>query len=171
PIERGDIVVFTDPGGWLAPKAEPSKEPAQAALDWVLQGIGLAADDANDHLIKRVIGLPGDHVVCCNPLGQITINDVPVDERSYIKPHGEGTAASSVTFDVIVPPNALWVLGDNRSNSQDSRYHLTLPGKGFVPIDNVVGRAILTTWPTDRWSWLDNHSTVFLGVPASVNDQ
>ncbi|MFB2586704.1 signal peptidase I [Herbiconiux liukaitaii] len=165
PIERGDVVVFKDPGGWLDPTAEAPKSPVQAGLDWVLQGVGLAADDANDHLIKRVIGLPGDHVVCCDPLGQITINDVPIDELSYIDTSNGSTAASAIPFDVIVPADSLWVMGDNRNNSEDSRYHPTLPGKGFVPTSDVVGRAILTTWPISRWTWIDNHAPTFDAVP------
>ncbi|MGD8194171.1 signal peptidase I [Herbiconiux sp. P18] len=168
PIERGDVVVFRDPGGWLQPTPEVTENPAQAAVDWVVQGVGLAPDDADNHLVKRVIGLPGDHVVCCNPLGQLTINDVAVDELSYIDTQNGSTAASAVPFDVIVPADSLWVMGDNRNNSEDSRYHQMLPGKGSVPIDDVVGRAVLITWPIGRWSWIDNHGSAFGGVPAAA---
>lgn len=163
--ERGDIIVFQDPGGWLPPSAEPARPPVVEAVDWVLALVGLSAPDSDDHLVKRVIGLPGDHVVCCNALGQITINGVPIDETDYIKvPSGE-SAASGDPFDVVVPENSLWVLGDNRYRSKDSRYNQDQPGDGFVPVDNVVGRAFLVTWPLDRFGTLDFHHDDFSGVP------
>ena len=164
--DHGDIVVFRDPGGWLPPSTEPARPPVVEAFEWVLSLVGLAAPDSDDHLVKRIIGLPGDHVVCCNAIGQITVNDVPIDETDYVKfPPGE-TAASADAFDVTVPDGKLWVLGDNRYRSKDSRYNTDQPGKGFVPIDNVVGRAFLVTWPFDRFGLLDFHHDVFAGVPA-----
>ncbi|QJU52859.1 signal peptidase I [Herbiconiux sp. KACC 21604] len=166
PISRGDVVVFKDPGGWLNPTAEPEKNPIAAAVDWVLEGVGLAADDANDHLIKRVIGLPGDTVACCNALGQMTVNDVPLDESAYLKLPDGVSAVSQEPFEVTVPADSLWVMGDNRYNSADSRFNQDQPGKGFVPIGNVVGRAILVTWPMDHWTWLDNYGAVFDGIPT-----
>src|SRR6478609_11217028 len=121
--ERGDIVVFRDPGGWLPPVVEEPRPPIIEGIDWVLSLVGLSAPDSDDHLVKRIIGLPGDHVVCCNALGQITINDVPIDETGYIKlPSGE-SAASGDPFDVVVPEGSFWVLGDNRYRSKDSRYN------------------------------------------------
>jgi signal peptidase I len=169
PLERGDVVVFQDPGGWLPAVAEPEKNPVAAALDWVLEGVGLAADDANDHLIKRIIGLPGDHVVCCNALGQMTVNGVPLDETAYLKLPDGVSAVSQEPFDVVVPEGSLWVMGDNRYNSADSRFNQDQPGKGFVPVENVVGRAILVTWPVDHWTWLDNYGTVFSSVPDAAD--
>jgi signal peptidase I len=145
--------------------AEPDKPPVVAAIDWVLETVGLTASDANDHLIKRVIGLPGDHVSCCNALGQMSVNGVPLDEP-YIKLKPGETVASEVPFDVTVPEGSLWVMGDNRDNSADSRYHQDQPGGGFVPIKNVVGRALWITWPTDRWTFLDNYSHVFAGIES-----
>lgn len=164
--ERGDVVVFKDPGGWLPPMPqEPARQPLVEAVDWVLTFVGLSATDSQDHLVKRVIGLPGDHVVCCNALGQVTINDAPIDELSYLNlPQGD-TAASNADFDVTVPENSIWVMGDNRDRSQDSRAHQELPGGGFVPLDNVVGRAFLTTWPLDRFGAIDTHDEVYRDVP------
>lgn len=163
--ERGDIVVFRDPGGWLPPSNQPERAPIIEALDWFLSLVGLSAPDSDDHLVKRIIGIPGDHVVCCNALGQITVNGIPIDETGYIKvPTGEA-AASGDPFDVIVPEGSLWVLGDNRYRSKDSRYNTDQPGKGFVPLDNVVGRAFVITWPLDRFGLLDFHHDVFAGVP------
>jgi signal peptidase I len=169
PLERGDVVVFQDPGGWLPAVAEAQKNPVVAALDWVLEGVGLAADDANDHLIKRVIGLPGDHVACCNAFGQMTVNGVPLDESAYLKLPDGVSAVSQEGFDVVVPEGSLWVMGDNRYNSADSRFNQDQPGRGFVPIDNVVGRAILVTWPVDHWTWLDNYGSVFSSVPDAAD--
>jgi signal peptidase I len=168
PISRGDVVVFKDPGGWLPPVAEPVTNPVSAALDWVLEGVGLAADDANDHLIKRVIGLPGDTVACCNALGQMTVNGVPLDEAAYLKLPDGVSAVSQEPFEITVPADSLWVMGDNRYNSADSRFNQDQPGKGFVPVGNVVGRAVLVTWPIDHWTWLDNYGGVFAAVPDAV---
>jgi signal peptidase I len=157
-IERGDVVVFKDPGGWLPPSAAKEQTPVGAVLEFV----GLAPSSSDDHLIKRVIGLPGDTVECCNALGQILVNGVPIDEADYIAP---GTArASLIDFSVTVPKDSLWVLGDNRNNSKDSRYNTETPSAGFVPMKNVVGRAFVTVWPLDRWSWLDNYPMVFSGT-------
>jgi signal peptidase I len=136
-----------------------------AAADWVLSLVGLSAPDSDDHLIKRVIGVPGDHVVCCNALGQVTVNGVPVDESAFVKLQPGETAPEVVAFDVTVPPDSLWVLGDNRDRSRDSRYNQNQPGKGFVPMDNVVGRAFVVTWPFGRFGLIDFHHGVFAGIP------
>ncbi|MHC2998923.1 signal peptidase I [Microbacterium sp. HJ5] len=163
--DHGDIVVFQDPGGWLPPDTDPARPPVVEAVEWVLALVGLSAPDSDDHLVKRIIGLPGDHVVCCNTLGQITVNGVPIDETDFIVvPTGE-SAASSVPFDVVVPADSLWVLGDNRYQSKDSRYNQDQPGDGFVPLENVVGRAFLVTWPLNRFGMLDFHHDDFAGVP------
>lgn len=164
---RGDVVVFQDPGGWLPPHPQPATSPIADAIDGVLSLVGLSVSDSEDHLIKRVIGVPGDHVVCCNALGQIEINGVPIDESAYVKGSPGQSASSAIPFDVVVPDDRLWVLGDNRSNSQDSRFHQDQPGGGFVPIENVVGRAFVITWPFSRWSILDPHSEVFAAVPRA----
>lgn len=164
--ERGDVVVFKDPGGWLDPQPQkPAAAPLVQAVDWVLNVVGISATDSQDHLVKRLIGLPGDHVVCCNALGQITINGAPIDELSYLNlPEGD-TAASNDPFDVVVPEGSLWLLGDNRDRSRDARAHQDLPSGGFVPLDNVVGKAFLTTWPLNRLGTIDGHHQTFNGVP------
>lgn len=166
PYQKGDVVVFRDPGGWLPPSTTPPRPFIVEAGDWLLSLVGLSAPDSDDHLIKRVIGVAGDHVVCCNALGQITVNGTPIDETSYVKLQPGKTAPSPVPFDVVVPANSLWVLGDNRDRSQDSRYHMDEPGQGFVPLDNVVGRAFVITWPFDRFGLIDFHHEVFASVPA-----
>jgi signal peptidase I len=164
--QHGDVVVFRDPGGWLPPSTAPARPFVVEAGDWLLSLVGLSAPDSDDHLIKRVIGVAGDHVVCCNALGQITVNGTPLDESAYVKLSPGETVPRPVPFDVVVPKNSLWVLGDNRDRSQDSRYHLDQPGKGFVPVDNVVGRAFVITWPFDRFGLIDFHHEVFASVPS-----
>lgn len=168
--ERGDIVVFRDPGGWLPVSTDAPRSPIVEAVDWSLSLVGLSAPDSDDHLVKRIIGTPGDHVVCCNTLGQISVNDVPIDETDYLKLPTADSPASADDFDVVVPDDRLWVLGDNRYSSKDSRYNQDQPGKGFVPVGNVVGRAFLITWPFDRFGMLDFHHAVFSGVPEPVQE-
>lgn len=162
-LSRGDVVVFRDPGGWLSGSPAPEQTGLLAAIDWVLTQIGLSAADSNDHLIKRVIGVPGDTVICCNQFGQLTVNGVPIQEPYLRLPKGV-TAASGIEFNVTVPEGSLWVMGDNRYDSADSRLNRDKPGKGFVPIDNVVGKAFVVSWPIAHWGTLDNYPTVFAGV-------
>jgi signal peptidase I len=162
---RGDVVVFRDPGGWLPATSEAPRAPIIEAADWLLSLVGLSAPDSDDHLVKRIIGLPGDNVVCCNTLGQITVNGTPIDETGYLKLPTPDSPASADAFDVTVPAGSLWVLGDNRYRSKDSRYNVDQPGKGYVPIDNVVGRAFFVTWPFDHFGPIDFQHEVFAGVP------
>lgn len=165
PLQRGDVVVFQDPGGWLPPQPEAASNPVARGIDWVLTAIGLSASDSNDHLIKRVIGLPGDTVACCNELGQMEVNGVPLDEP-YLKLGDGVTKASGLDFAVTVPADSLWVMGDNRYASADSRLNQDKPGKGFVPIENLVGRAVVITWPSSHWGWLDNFPSTFSGIES-----
>jgi signal peptidase I len=168
PLERGDVVVFRDPGNWLEHEAVPdTRNDVQKAIDSVLGVVGLAAPDSNDHLIKRVIGLPGDHVVCCDAFGHLSVNGIPLDEVYIAAGDGEDSVPS--TFDIIVPDGKIWVLGDNRYHSADSAYHLARgdTGDGFVPVSNVVGRAFVITWPTSRWTDLDNFPGVFSGTDTT----
>lgn len=165
PIERGDVVVFKDPGGWLGPDIAEATDPLTVTVDWFLSAFGITAPDSKQHLVKRVIGVEGDRVICCDDAGMITVNGVPITE-SYIAP---GQAPSNIEFDVTVPRNSLWVLGDNRGNSEDSRFHSDLPSKGFVSNDWVVGRAFVISWPVENWKWLDNFPDVFKNVPNPSN--
>ncbi|KHK97503.1 signal peptidase I [Microbacterium mangrovi] len=163
---RGDVIVFSDPGGWLpAQPAEAEKPWLARTVDTVLTFVGLSTADSDDHLVKRIIGLPGDHVKCCNALGQITVNGTPLDESAYVKLQPGETTPQPVPFDVVVPKDSLWVLGDNRDESRDSRYNQNDPGKGYVPMTDVVGRAFLITWPFNRFGLISSHPTVFAGVP------
>ena len=113
-------------------------------------------DPSTEHLIKRVIGMPGDRVVCCDSSGRITVNDPPLDETTYLYTEGDGVsvAPSSIEFEVMVPAGHIFVMGDHRDRSSDSRCHLkdTAPAGGqnaFVSLDLVVGRAIAVAWPFD----------------------
>jgi len=165
-LNHGDVVVFQDPGGWLDPVPEPERSPIEEGIEGFLSFVGLAAPDSEDHLIKRVIGMPGDTVVCCDDFGQLSVNGVPLEEPYIRLPDGV-TKATENDFSVTVPDDSLWVMGDNRYNSADSSYHhANDPGTEFVPLDKVVGRAILITWPFDRWTWLDNYPLVFHGVES-----
>ncbi len=164
PVAHGDVVVFKDPGGWLTATAHPSQGPVGDALEWLMSLVGLASPDNDQHLIKRVIGLPGDTVACCTTDGQLTINGVPIDEPFIYLPDGK-TRASGVDFTVTVPANSLWVMGDNRYNSKDSRFNTDKPGHGFVAMSDVVGRAFVVSWPVKHWSWLSNYPDSFALVP------
>jgi signal peptidase I len=146
PVERGDIVVFSGAGSWDAPTAPPGNLLDRIGGD-VTSLVGIAGPGTD--YVKRVIGVPGDHVVCCNSQGQVTVNGVPLSEASYVYP---GDAPSEVPFNITVPAGRLWVMGDNRGDSDDSRYRTNDPGGGTIPESAVVGRAFLIIWPVTRIS-------------------
>lgn len=139
-MNRGEVVVFEDPGGWI-PQGEQAPPPGHVRK--AFEFVGVLPASGHEHLVKRVVGLPGDHVVCCKK-GQLVINGTPVDESAFLKV-GSGPADNS-QYDVVVPKDRIFVLGDNRDVSGDSSVHL--PGQGaFVPMDLVTGRAFAVIWP------------------------
>ena len=146
PIDRGDIVVFSGSGSWDPTPAPPSN-PIIRFLDDARNLVGISAPGTD--YVKRVIGVPGDHVVCCNAQGQVTVNGVALSEKSYVYP---GAAPSQIRFNITVPPGRLWVMGDNRADSDDSRYRTGDPGGGTIPESAVVGRAFLIIWPLSRFT-------------------
>ena len=158
-VQRGDIVVFRDPGGWLYPRADVDP----GGFERVLQAVGLAADTSHNYVVKRVIGIGGDEVACCDSGGRVTVNGVPLEEPYIVIPEGE-SKASGIDFSVTVPDDAVWVMGDNRYASKDSRYNQDQPGEGFVPESEIVGRAFVLNWPFDRFSWLNRPDDTFIGV-------
>ena len=163
-LHRGDVVVFRDPGGWLDAVPPVERSGVGGAVHEALTFVGLLPAESEDHLIKRVIGLPGDHVVCCTDDRRLTVNDQPITEP-YLKP---GDAPSSLNFDVTVPTGHVWVMGDHRSDSEDSRFHDPAQDgtDGAVPVGAVTGRAIATVWPLDRVEWLSAYGETFTEVPG-----
>lgn len=141
-VNRGEVVVFKDPGGWL-----PPTQVQATALQRAFEFIGVLPSSSGDDLVKRVIGIAGDHVMCCDAQRQIVLNGVSLDEP-FIKPLG-GT--DQVQFDIVVPADSMFVMGDNRAESADSRYHLSA-NNWAVPVSDVVGRVVLKVWPLDQFS-------------------
>jgi len=154
PIHRGDIVVFDGTGSWDFDDTPADSNIFSKGLS-ELEGIVGISHDSSIY-IKRVIGLPGDHVVCCNAKGQVTVNGVALSEGSYLYP---GNAPSTQTFNITVPPGRLWVMGDHRAVSYDSRGHMGDPGGGTIPESAVLGRAFVIIWPPSRWGFLDIPAT------------
>ena len=147
-VDRGDVVVFSGQNSWGPDASPPPGDPVVRVFDDVLSGIGLHSGQT--YYIKRVIGLPGDHVACCTN-GKVTVNGVPLTETSYLYP---GSQPSSTPFSVVVPAGRLWVMGDNRDDSDDSRSHMQegFPGQGTIPQNEVVGRAFLVIWPPSQFT-------------------
>ncbi|ARP72566.1 signal peptidase I [Streptomyces pluripotens] len=165
--QRGDVVVFHDPGGWLGDE-ETTKKNDPVVIKQLKEGlafIGLLPSDNEKDLIKRVIGVGGDHVKCCDAQGRVTVNGVPLTEGDYLYP---GNAPSAMPFDITVPKGRLWVMGDHRDDSADSRVHQNTPYGGTVSEDSVVGRAMVIGWPIGHWTRLEEPKT-FASVAHSVS--
>lgn len=145
-IGRGDVVVFVDPGGWLPAAAASTSNSAVTLLKKGLVSVGLLPDPADQALIKRVIGVAGDHIVCCDAKNRLIING-----HSIVEPYvAAGNTPSDIKFDITVPKSSIWVMGDHRGASEDSRYHQDDPRKGMVPVSRIVGRAVAVVWPFDH---------------------
>jgi signal peptidase I len=166
-IHRGDIVVFNGDGSW-----DPGQVPVSGNI-FQQFGDGFASmfgfGHPGDILIKRVIGIPGDHVACCDAHGRVTVNGVPLNEQLYLYP---GSVPSVTRFNIVVPSGRLWVMGDNRFFSDDSRDHQGDPGGGTIPESAVIGRAFIIIWPPSRWRILPIPATftqpALNGSPAAA---
>lgn len=142
-VRRGDVIVFDGDGVFDAP-APPARTPLAALGRQLAAAVGAPIGEYD--YVKRVVGLPGERITCCDVDGRITVDGRPLDEPYLLRP----SPASSVPFDVRVPAGRLWVMGDNRDDSGDSRAHLGDPGGGTVPLDHVVGRVVSIWWPWGR---------------------
>ncbi|MBB1242086.1 signal peptidase I [Streptomyces durbertensis] len=145
--DRGEVIVFNDPGGWL-----DNPHVQENFLQKGLSFIGLMPSANEQDLIKRVIAVGGDTIEC-KPGASVTINGKPLDETSYLFP-GNVPCERDGFGPVEVPEGRLWVMGDHRQDSLDSRYHQELPGGGTISEDDVVGRAVAIGWPPNRWGTL-----------------
>lgn len=161
-LARGDVVVFDGTQVFGGPDLSPPQ--ASGFVGSTLHGVAraLGLDLGEKDYLKRVIGLPGDHVVCCTADGRLSINGAAVTEP-YLP---AGMPASEVTFDLVIPADRLFVLGDNRADSADSRAHLGDPGGGMVPLEDVIGQAVLRYWPLSQVGSLPS-TTAFLDVPKA----
>lgn len=171
PFQRGDIVVFADPGGWLPRTTAEEPNPIEKALEFV----GILPNSSDQYLIKRVIGMPGDVIVCCDTQDRLLVNGFPLEESSYLfQYNGVPVKPSETQFQVTVPAGRIFVMGDHRNSSADSRCHLNDLGSdgirgssAFVPTKDVVGVAVAVTWPLSRIRLLQRPGT-FDGVPAAA---
>jgi len=149
-IRRGEVVVFKDPANWLGSAPPASGNVITRDLKRALVDVGVLPDPATQYLVKRAVGVGGDHVVCCDAKGHLQVNGTSVVE-SYLFP---GNMPSDSKFDVTVPMGFIWVMGDHRGASADSRFHTDDVHKGFVPISDVVGRAEFVVWPLNNLKFL-----------------
>ncbi len=175
PIERGDIVVFNGTGSWEppAPAAGQSHSELARIYDDTLGKLVTSIKSlfgtpvGQTDYVKRVIGLPGDHVRCCTAQGLVTVNGIALHEKSYLFP---GNRPSQYPFNIVVPPGRLWVMGDHRQDSSDSRLHdcaykdpdtscMPYDRDGTIPINKVIGRVFLIVWPPSRFRSLPIPST------------
>jgi signal peptidase I len=151
-IKRGDVVVFRDPDNWL-PAADMETAPfVIAKAKAALVAVGVLPNPAKQYLVKRVVGVEGDRVICCTTTGKITVNG-----QEMIEPYiFAGNVPSDMNFDVTVPKGKLWVMGDHRGASADSRFHQDDINKGFVPLNRVTGRVLAVIWPIKNISLVPN---------------
>ncbi len=142
-INRGDVVVFRDPDNWLPEPFSADENRIIAKIKEGLVLVGVLPNPAKQYLVKRVIGVAGDNVICCSKSGKLTINGKETTEPYIFA----GNKASEMDFNIKVPEGKIWVMGDHRSASADSRYHQDDVNNGFVPVSRITGRAYAIIWP------------------------
>jgi signal peptidase I len=153
-IKRGEIVVFADPDNWLGQAPDDQNSGLIGQGKNLLITIGVVPDPAKQYLIKRVIGVGGDTVICCDDQDKLQVNGKSVDEP-YVY---ENDKASESNFNVTVPEGFIWVMGDHRAASSDSRFHTNDVNSGMVPLSKVVGRATFIVWPVSNLDFLEKGS-------------
>ena len=141
-INRGDVVVFRDPANWLPEPYENAENKVVAKIKEGLVAVGVLPNPAKQYLVKRVIGVEGDQIICCSN-GKLTINGKETNEPYIFA----GNKPSDLDFNVTVPEGKIWVMGDHRGSSADSRYHQDDVNNGFVPVEKVTGRVFAIIWP------------------------
>ena len=149
-IRRGEVVVFKDPDNWLGAPPAPTGSAITRDLKRALVDVGVLPDPATQYLVKRVIGVGGDTVLCCDTKGHLVVNGIAVNEPYIFA----GNTPSDMKFNVTVPKGYIWVMGDHRGASADSRFHTDDLHKGMVPLNDVVGRAEFIVWPFSHASFL-----------------
>jgi signal peptidase I len=149
-INRGDVVVFRDPDNWLPEIVDYSTNKYVAMAKSALVAVGILPNPAKQYLVKRVVGVAGDRIVCCTKDDKLSINGVEVTEPYIFA----GNKPSEMTFDVTVPEGKIWVMGDHRGASADSRYHQEDINKGFIPLSKVTGRVVAVIWPFKNITYL-----------------
>ena len=155
-INRGDVVVFRDPDNWLP---EPYSADQNKVIEMVkdaLVAVGVLPNPAKQYLVKRVIGVAGDKVECCSKGKKLMINGIEIDEPYIFA----GNVASESNFNVTVPAGKLWVMGDHRGASSDSRFHQDDINNGMVPTAKVTGKVIGIIWPFKNLSFVDSFSSL-----------
>lgn len=149
-IKRGDIVVFRDPNNWLPENIDYSSNQFVARAKSALVMVGVLPNPAKQYLVKRVVGVGGDQIVCCSKDDKLTVNGIEISEPYIFG----GNKPSEMKFDVTVPPGKLWVMGDHRNASSDSRYHQDDINQGFVPESKVSGRVFGVIWPFNNITYI-----------------
>jgi signal peptidase I len=155
-INRGDIVVFHDPANWLPPVPESSGNKVIGTIKEGLVAVGVLPNPAKQYLVKRVIGVPGDKVECCSKSGALLVNGKETTEPYIFA----GNKPSETKFNVTVPEGKVWVMGDHRGASADSRYHQDDVNNGMVPIKEITGRVVAVIWPF-------NHAKLTPGIDGT----
>ena len=149
-IKRGEVVVFKDPANWLGQAPGETGSKPVVAIKNALVTVGILPDPAKQYLIKRVVGVGGDKVICCDAKGRLSVNGTAINEPYIFS----GNKPSDSTFNITVPKGFIWVMGDHRGASADSRFHTDDIHKGMVPLPDVVGRAFVTVWPLKHVTFL-----------------
>ena len=155
-IKRGDVVVFRDPDNWLPEPYVGDQNKFIAKIKDGFVAVGVLPNPAKQYLVKRVIGVAGDKVECCSKDKKLMINGVEIDEPYIFA----GNTASDTNFNVTVPAGKVWVMGDHRGASADSRFHQDDINNGMVPNSKITGKVVGIIWPIKHLGIVDSYSSL-----------